>query len=274
MDKKEPKISSNRQKKMDIVTQLSEKFGRAKAVVFTNYQGITHKQLEGFKKAIKPLNAEYVVAKNSLLTIAMSENKIKLEESQALDGQTGTLFLYEDVISPLKALAKTIKELNLPSVKFGIMESNFITGEQVLKLSTLPSREVLLTQLAVTLKSPISGLHRALNWNIQKLVMTLGAIVKNKPAAPQPKPEPIQTVPAANPTEPETIMAETQVEKAAEQTPAVPNQPAAAPNITEPETILAETVVEVIAEQPEEDNPTIEAEKEVASDATDKGGEN
>jgi large subunit ribosomal protein L10 len=175
------KISANRQKKVAIVNALSEKFGKAKAVVFTNYQGITHKQLESFKKAIKPLQAEYVVAKNSLLTRALEENKIKLSEDRTLDGQTGTLFLYDDVISPLKALAKIIKELNLPSVKFGIMEKDFISGEQVLKLSSLPTREVLLVQLVAGLKSPISGFHRALSWNLQKFVMTLKAIAQAKP---------------------------------------------------------------------------------------------
>ena len=61
------KISKNREKKMSIVTNLSEKFEKAKAVVFTNYQGLTHKQIEGLKKAIKPLEAEYFFAKNSLL---------------------------------------------------------------------------------------------------------------------------------------------------------------------------------------------------------------
>ena len=181
MSDENTKISANKQKKVAIVTELSEKFGKAKAVVFTNYQGITHKQLEGFKKAIKPLQAEYVVAKNSLLTRALEENKIKLSKEQTLDGQTGTLFLYDDVMSPLKALAKIIKELNLPSVKFGIMEKDFITKEQILKLSTLPTKEVLLAQLVAGLKSPILGLHRALSWNLQKFVMTLDAIAKTKP---------------------------------------------------------------------------------------------
>src|SRR3990167_5994388 len=106
----EPKISKNREKKVGIVSSLSEKYTKAKAVIFTNYQGLTHKQIEGLKK-----------------------------------------------------------ELNLPNVKFGIMEGDFVTGEQILKLSTLPTREVLLSQLVFTLKSPISGLHKALNWNLQKL---------------------------------------------------------------------------------------------------------
>ena len=219
MNTEDKKISSNRAKKVEIVSGLTEKFGRAKAIVFTNYQGITHKQLEGFKRAIKPLQAEYVIAKNSLLTLALEENKIKLSEDKALDGQTGTLFLYDDVISPLKALAKIIKELNLPSVKFGIMEKDFISGEQVLKLSTLPTKEVLLAQLVGSLKGPIFGLHRALNWNLQKFVMTLSAIAGTKPAlaAAGASVTPVSEPVAEAPAEPETILAETPAELKAEE---------------------------------------------------------
>ena len=115
----------------------------------------------------------------------------------------------------LKQLAKTIKELGMPSVKLGIMENEFLTGEQILKISTLPSRETLLAQIAAGLKSSISGLHRALNWNLQKLVLTLGAVAKNKPVvAPEVKSEPKGEV---SEPEPETILAETAKEKAAEQ---------------------------------------------------------
>ena len=174
------KISKNREKKMAVVASLSEKFGKAKAVVFTNYQGLTHKQIEGLKKAIKPLEAEYIVAKNSLLQRSAKETNLKFEGEHLLEGQTGALFLYNDVLSPLKALAKVIKELNLPSVKFGIMEGNFMAGEQILKLSTLPTREVLLSQLVFSLKSPITNLHRALSWNLNRLVLTLKSIETKK----------------------------------------------------------------------------------------------
>ncbi len=172
------KISSpNRQKKEKIVAELAEKVNRAKGLVFTSYQGLTHKQLEGLKKAIKGFDADFVATKNSLILKAM-EQKTKVD--QELKDATATLFLYGDPVMPLKAIAKSIKELNMPSIKFGILDGVQMTSEQLLKLSTLPTREVLLTQLAVGLKSPISGLHRALNWNLQKFVMTLKAIETKK----------------------------------------------------------------------------------------------
>ena len=175
MDNK--RISPNRQRKEKIVAKLLEKVNRAKGFVFTSYQGLTHKQLEGLKKAVKGFDADFVATKNSLILKAM-EGKVKIEGE--LKNATATLFLYGDPMMPLKAIAKSIKELSLPSIKFGILDGLQMTGEQLLKLSTLPTRETLLTQLVIGLKSPISGLHRALNWNLQKFVMTLKAIEAKK----------------------------------------------------------------------------------------------
>ena len=98
----------------------------------------------------------------------------------SLKGPTATLLAYDDVIAPLKALAKTIKELKLPEIKFGIFEGKIIDTKQVNTLSTLPPREVLIAQVVGGIKSPLYGLHRVLNWNIQKFVMTLNAISQSK----------------------------------------------------------------------------------------------
>ena len=174
------KVNTNRQKKEAIVEEIVEKALRAKALVFTNYEGLTHKQLEGFKKAIKPLESDYVVAKNTLILRSLEKANIKIENPASLDGPTGTMFLYGDVVEPLKKLAKVIKEFNLPTVKFGILNNQALTSEQVLKLATLPSRDTLIAQFVGGLKSPLFGLHRALNWNIQKLVFTLKAVEKSK----------------------------------------------------------------------------------------------
>ena len=82
----------------------------------------------------------------------------------------------------LKELAKILKEFNLPTIKFGILENKTITADQVNKLATLPSREILIAQLIGNMQAPIYGLHRALNWNIQKFVITLNAIQNQKSA--------------------------------------------------------------------------------------------
>lgn len=192
------KVSSpNRLKKEKIVAELVEKVNRAKGLVFTSYQGLTHKQLEGIKKKVKTMDADFVATKNTLLKLSLEkvskEKKVSnvsngtpsdtsdtLKPFDTLKQATATLFLYGDPVGPLKEIAKAIKEFNLPTIKFGILDGEALTSDQVLKLSTLASRKTLLTQLVFALKSPISGLHRALNWNLQKFVMTLKAIESKK----------------------------------------------------------------------------------------------
>ena len=174
------KLSPNKQKKQAAVAKIVEKIGKSKAVVLTNYQGLTHQQLEKFKRGIREADAEFVVTKNTLLKRALEESKMETGETSNFDQQTGTLFLYGDPVTPLKALAKMIKEIEKPQIKYGILEGKGISKEQVMKLATLPSREVLIAQLLGMMKTPISGLHRSLSWNLTKFAMTLKAIEVKK----------------------------------------------------------------------------------------------
>jgi large subunit ribosomal protein L10 len=176
------KLSKNKEKKQQVVAELSEKIEKAKALIFTNYQGLTHIQIESLKKKIKPLEAEVAVTKNTLLKRALDKSgdlKV-IEDDKALDQPTATIFIYNDLVAPLKELAKVIKELSLPSIKFGILDKKLISAAEVIKLSTLPPREILLGQLLGNMKSPISGFVFVLNSNIQKLAMTLKAIEAKK----------------------------------------------------------------------------------------------
>lgn len=182
----EEKVKKSRAKKEKVIAEIAEKVGKAKALVFANYQGMTHKQLEDLKKALKNVQAELVVTKNTLLKRALEmENarsaarrgKWKMEN---FNQPTATLFSYGDPITALKELAKSIKILKLPVIKLGIFEGKLLAEADVLRLSTLPSREVLLTQLVGGMKAPLFGLHRTLSWNIQKLVMTLKTIESKK----------------------------------------------------------------------------------------------
>ncbi len=172
----------NRKKKEVIVSELTEKVVRAKSVVFTNYQGLTHLQLERIKKTAKKLDAEYVAAKNTLLKRAFGD-KIDLEkENEHFTQPTAALFIYNDIVAPLKELTAIIKELSLPKIKFGIFEGKSINEGEINKIATLPPLPVLQAKLLGQMKAPISGLHRALSWNMTKFVMTLKAIEGKKQA--------------------------------------------------------------------------------------------
>ena len=172
--------SKNRQKKEVIKAELVEKVQKAQDMVFSNYQGLTHLQLEGLKKSLRKVDAEFVATKNTILMRAL-EGKVDTEaEKEQFTKPTGTLFIYNDVVEPLKLLNKTIKEFKLPMIKFGLIDGNIVTDKDVVKIASLPPLPVLRAQLLGQMNAPIQGLHRALSWNIQSLVMTLNAIKEKK----------------------------------------------------------------------------------------------
>lgn len=225
-----------RGRKETLVVGFSEKVQKAKGMVFTNYQGLTHMQIETLKKAAKKAEAEYVVTKNRLMLRALDGVSLSDEEKSQFQQPTATLFIYNDIVEPLKHLAKMVKELQLPVVKFGILEGKSITDKDVAKLATLPALPVLRAQLLGQMQSPIQGLHRALSWNMQSLVMTLSAIAQKKPAggaavpadaAPAPS-EPTQAEPTTTPEESATESTEPAAESASA-------EPIATPTETKPE---------------------------------------
>ena len=181
------RISGGKQKKIDQVKALEDKLSRAKAFFLADYRGLKHKQLESLKKSLKKADGEIVVAKNTLLKIALKQN-VTIENATMqqfeteLREPTATLFAYGDEMAPVKALADFIKANQLPRVKIGFFEGKLATEADFKNLASLPTRDILLATLAMRMKGPIYGLHYACRWNLQRVVIALDQVAKKKPA--------------------------------------------------------------------------------------------
>ncbi len=172
---------------MEAVESLKTKLQKAKSFFLTDYRGLTHKQLETLRKTLKKVEAEYLVTKNRLLKLALENSKIQMSNvkdlAQELNNPTATLLAYGDEIAPIKELFNFIKNAQLPKIKLGIFSGKIASESDFKTLASLPTKDVLLATLAFRLQSPISGLHYALRWNLQRFVLTLEAIKGKKPAA-------------------------------------------------------------------------------------------
>jgi len=175
---------TGRERKENLVAEIVEKLDNATGLVFTEYKGITHQQLESLRKELKSADASLLIAKNSLMKISMSKSQkfADHKDNESLAGSAATLFIGNDTIEPLKKLQKSIKDTGLPTIKFGILEGQLLDEAGVIKLASLPTREVLLAQFVGMLNAPIQGFVTGLNAIPQKFVMTLDAIAKIKPA--------------------------------------------------------------------------------------------
>ena len=167
------------EKKKNIVNDLTEDLKGAKSIVLTDYRGMTMKQLEDLRKALRAVNAQFTIAKNTLLRISLGDTGKDEKLQSSFKEPTAVLISKDDEVAPLKELAKFIKLIQKPIIKAGILGNSILTSSEVERLSKLPTREVLIAQLLGGLNSPISGLVYALNGNIQKLVFVLSKINNN-----------------------------------------------------------------------------------------------
>lgn len=169
------------QKKLDLVKKLNKDVSSAKTVVISDHTGLTHKQIESLRKNVKKAGGTFTVSKNTLLKKAFEGTSFegKIDESM-LNGPTSILLSIDDEISPLKELFKTIKELNLPKVKGGALTDKSLTVDNIILLSKLPSKEILIGQLLGMMKSPHTRLVFSLKGNLIKLALILKAIEKSK----------------------------------------------------------------------------------------------
>ena len=172
---------ATKSEKIKIAEEFSKKLATAKAVVLTDYRGLTHHQLEDLRKALKAVKAEYKVIKNTLLKKTLTHSNFQLPASNfEIDGPTAALVSYEDEVSALQALSKFMQSTNLPTVKLGFLFGQQYSSDDVIRISKLPTKSTLIAQLVAYTKAPLYGLHNALSWNTRKLVYALEGVKSKK----------------------------------------------------------------------------------------------
>jgi large subunit ribosomal protein L10 len=161
--------------KVTLVDNLIAEFKDAKSLVLVNYTGLNVKSQQELKRRLKEVNGRIVVVKNTLLKRAIKAAKIddKMATDEILSGQTALVLADEDPIAPIQVLGKFAKEQELPKFKVGVVDGTFQDNESLVKLSTLPGRDVLLGQVLGALMSPEYGLVGTLQGNLQKLLFIL-----------------------------------------------------------------------------------------------------
>jgi len=170
-------MAKTKQQKKETVQKLSEKLERAKTVVFTDYKGLSMKQLSDLRDQLREVNSEFTITKNTLLQRALPASSLQLPAS-SLEGPTATLFTYDDEISSLKILVKMLKDAAIGKVKSGFFENVPLDETKILQLAALPTKLELRGRIVGVLAAPLQGMVSVLNGNLRNLVYALSEISK------------------------------------------------------------------------------------------------
>lgn len=163
-----------RQQKQESVQLIQEKLGKSTAVVFADYKGLTMTQLSDIRKKLRKQNAEFAITKNTLLKRAIPTT-YHLPPT-TYQGPTATLFAYDDQVSPIKILVKSLKDFSIGKVKGGFLGDIFLDEAKILHLSTLPSKDELRGKVVGVLVAPLQGMVSVLQGNLRNLVYALDQI--------------------------------------------------------------------------------------------------
>jgi large subunit ribosomal protein L10 len=175
-------MPKNKNQKQEILSHLSEKIKKSKALVFAGFNALGVKDNEALRAKLRDEKNEYYVAKKTLLSKALKENNLDINVKD-FDGKVATIFSYEDEVSPAKIIGHFRKDKEKEGKIFflgGILEGKFLSKEQVEALSKLPSKTELYAKLVGSLNAPISGFVNALAGNLRNLVGVLKAIEAKK----------------------------------------------------------------------------------------------
>ncbi len=168
-----------KQDKTVVIDKLSKDFSEAKSVTLVDFTGMNIQSQNDLKAKLREAKSRFVVAKNTLIKIALTNAKLPKEmtENEILSGQTAIILSSEDAVSPIQTAGKFAAENESLKFKAGVLEGLFQDKDSLMAVSKLPSKDVLVGQTVGAIAGPMYALISNLQANIQELLGTLSAKV-------------------------------------------------------------------------------------------------
>jgi large subunit ribosomal protein L10 len=164
-----------RQKKEKVVEELKAKLANLNAMFLAEYSGTNMTQMTKLRRELRNVDVEFNVVKNTLLKIASGGTKAEALQDK-FSGPNAIVCINKDPSAAAKVLSGFAKDIPNLKLKAGFLGNRVITAEEILKLATIPSKEVLVGRFLGLLQGMPQRLLYVLSGNMNKLMMTLNAI--------------------------------------------------------------------------------------------------
>ncbi len=148
-------MAITREQKAEILKGYLEMLGKAQGMVITEYRGMSMKNFNATRSALRAVQGGYTVTKNTLFKIALKETGFAVPED-LFKGPTAVAIAYGELGTLTKAVLARKKEDELLILKGAIMGQEVYRAEQLEALSTLPTLEEARATFIGTLQQPAS----------------------------------------------------------------------------------------------------------------------
>jgi large subunit ribosomal protein L10 len=146
-------LSLNRNEKAAVVAEVSAQVAKAQTLALAEYRGLTVEHLNALRKTARERGVYLHVLKNTLARRAVAGTPFEV----AAESMSGPLIygFSEDAVAAAKVIADFAKGNDKLVVKAGAYAGKALDANGVKALAAVPSKEVLLAQIAGLLMSPV-----------------------------------------------------------------------------------------------------------------------
>ncbi|MDE2001771.1 MAG: 50S ribosomal protein L10 [Patescibacteria group bacterium] len=168
-------MALTKQQKGTLIDQAEKGVSGSKSAVFSEFKGVTVEEFKKLRRDLKKVNADMKVVKKRLLRIALGKLGIAFDPMMMKEQMTA-VYSKNDLSSVAPVLYKFSKEVAKGKKgNFAVLGAFDATDKRVVDvnefkaLATLPSREVLLAQIAMMLTMPLKQTMMVLNERAKKV---------------------------------------------------------------------------------------------------------
>ena len=165
------------------------------AALLTEYRGLNVAELGELRASLRGSSTEYRVLKNTLTSIAVRQAGYE-DLVGLLQGPTAVAFVHGDPVQAAKDLAEFARSHPALIVKGGVLDGKVLGADEVRRLATLESREVLLARLAGLLQASAQQTVNLLAAPLRQ-VATMTAALRDKTPGEPAEAAPAEEAPAA-----------------------------------------------------------------------------
>jgi large subunit ribosomal protein L10 len=171
--------SLRKEEKGQVIEELRERFSEAKAVIITDYKGMTVAELSELRRLLRGGGVDYRVVKNTLARVASQDTPIAVAKD-AFKGPVAVALGYKDPVTTAKKVIEFSKKNEKLKLSAGVIEGKLYAANEVRAIADLPPREVLLSMIAGAFQAPASKLAAALSATVSSFAYALTALRNKK----------------------------------------------------------------------------------------------
>jgi len=163
------------------VDELRQQLSQSPTLIVSEYRGLTVREIGEIRRSLRKQDVTYKVIKNRLMKIAASDTR-----GTALDallvGPTAIAF-GTDETRTAKAVIDTMRPFKQVRITGALLGDRAIDADGVTRLAALPSRDMLLAQIAGALEAPLATTAGLFDAPLRDVAGLVGALADKRAAA-------------------------------------------------------------------------------------------